>query len=191
MHVKSDGFLQTSSSPEMERTACGFSRITVPPGPSTWLNALPEPSMWINALPGPNTWRNALHSMQFLTPPRILHARRHIPAQPSTPPQGLQITGRGAIGPSGHYHPTRSGSVTATKEIAADADPQATTSPRPLVLDSRTMSIVVPKKLGPKSEAEKSASKQLRQAGGACKKHRLGKKRVSPHCPPKIKNYVD
>lgn len=106
-------------------------------------------------------------------------------------PQGLQITGHNAIGPSGHYHPTRSGSVTATKETTADTDAQATTSPSSLVLDSRTMSIVVPRKLGPKSEAEKSASKQLRQTGGACKKNRLGKKRVSPHCPSKIKNYVN
>jgi hypothetical protein len=106
----------------------------------------------------------------------------------SYPPKGLQITGRNAIGPRGHCHLTRSGSVTATKEITGHADPQAATSPSPLVLDLTTMSVVVPRKLGPKSDAEKSASKQLRQAGGACKKHRLGKKRVSLHRPPKIKN---
>jgi hypothetical protein len=106
----------------------------------------------------------------------------------SYPPKGLQITGHNAIGPRGRYHLTRSGSVTATKEITADADPQAPTSPSPLVLDLTTMSVVVPRKLGPKSDAEKSASEQLRQAGGACMKHRLKKKRVSPHCPPKIKN---
>lgn len=106
----------------------------------------------------------------------------------SYPPKGLQITGHNAIGHRGRYHLTRSGSVTAIKEITADVDPQATTSPSPLVLDLTTMSVVVPRKLGPKSDAEKSASKQLRQAGGACEKHRLGKKRVSPHCPPKIKN---
>src|SRR5271156_5485167 len=62
----------------------------------------------------------------------------------SYPPKGSQITGRNAIGPRGHYHLTRSGSVTATKEITADADPQATTSPSPLVLDLTTMSVVVP-----------------------------------------------
>jgi hypothetical protein len=106
----------------------------------------------------------------------------------SYPPKGLQITGRNATGPHGQYRLTRSGFVTVTKDITAGADPQATTSPSPLVLDLTTMSVVVPRKLGPKSDAEKSASKQLRQTGGACKKHRLGKKRVSPHCPPKIKN---
>ena len=103
----------------------------------------------------------------------------------SYPPQGLQITRRNAIGPSGHYRLTGSGSVTAAKEVTADADPQATTSPSPLVLDLTTMNVVVPRKLGPKSEAEKSASKQLRQAGGACKRHRHGEKKVSS---PKIKN---
>jgi hypothetical protein len=100
-------------------------------------------------------------------------------------PQRLQITGRNAIAPSGHHHLTKSSSTASTNEITTDADPQATTSPSPLVLDLTTMSVVIPRKLGPKSEAEKSAAKQLRRAGGACKKHRLGKKRVSSHFPPK------
>ena len=168
MHVKSNRFLQTSSSPERETMMYNFSTI--------------------NSKEYVRSTLFAVAGQQFLTPfrPDTGPLSDH-----SYPPQGLQITGHNAIGPSGRYHLTRSGSVTTTKEITADADPQATTSPSPLVLDSRTMSIVVPRNLGPKSEAEKSASKQLRQAGGACKKHRLGKKRVSPHCPPKIKNYVN
>ena len=72
----------------------------------------------------------------------------------SYPPKGLQITGHNAIGPCGRYHLTRSSFVTASKEITADADPQATTSPSPLVLDLTTMSVVVSRKLGPKSDAE-------------------------------------
>jgi hypothetical protein len=173
MHLKSNYFLQTSSSPEREIVICDFPTVNT---------QYPD---CMSSFP--------LDGWQFLT----AFGRQSLSADVGTlsdrsyPPQGLQITGRNATGPSGHYHLTRSGSVTATKETTADVDAQATTSPSPLVLDSRTMSIVVPRKLGPRSEAEKSASKQLRQTGGAYKKHRLGKKRVSPHCPPKIKNYVN
>jgi hypothetical protein len=170
-HTKPNCFLQTSPPPEREAMAYNFP--TVNSGSHVSLNS------------------NCMSLFTSTNNTVLTDFRDHGISGYSYPPQGLQITGHNAIGPSGRYHLTRSGSVTATKEITANADPQATTSPSPLVLDSRTMSIVVPRKLGPKSEAEKSASKQLRQAGGACKKHRVGKKRVSPHCPPKIKNYVN
>jgi len=160
------------------------------PGTESTISGFPLPSKPFRGQPG-HAGLTPLRTSNF----RTFNSSPQISAGPvgtlrdhSYPPKGLQITGCNAIGPRGHYHLTRSGSITATKEITADADPRATTSLSPLVLDLTTMNVVVPRKLGPKSDAEKSASKQLKQAGGACKKHRLKKKRVSPYCPPKIKN---
>jgi hypothetical protein len=165
--------------PGTESTISGFSYA----GPLEWSKRFLKCPTWPElTLPQTSDYINSNFS------PQISAGHAGTLRDYSYPPKGLQITGCNAIGPRGHYRLTRSGSATATKEVTADADSQAPTSPSPLVLDLATMSVVVPRKLGPKSDAEKSASKQLRQAGGACMKHRLGKKRVCPHCSPKIKN---
>jgi hypothetical protein len=161
--IQSNNFLQTSPSPEREMMACEFSAANSLSPHCMLGNHYFKLTRWL--ICSSHTHRGTLTDHFYL-------------------PQGLQITGRNAIAPSGHHHLTKSSSAASTNEITTDADPQATTSPSPLVLDLTTMSVVIPRKLGPKSEAEKSAAKQLRRAGGACKKHRLGKKRVSSHCPP-------
>jgi hypothetical protein len=172
--------------PGTESTISGFSYTGLP----QWNKLFLEYSTRSKPFLGPSQWTELTppQTSNYIFSAQISAGHAETLRDHSYPPKGLQFTGRNAIGPRGHYRLTSSGSATATKEITADTDPQAPTSPSPLVLDSTTMSVVVPRKLGPKSDAEKSASKQLRQAGGACMKHRLGKKRVCPHCSPKIKN---
>jgi hypothetical protein len=47
-----------------------------------------------------------------------------------------------------------------------------------LVFNS-SMEAVAPRRLGPRSRADKDAAQHLKRAGGACLKHKAGKKRVS------------
>jgi hypothetical protein len=47
-----------------------------------------------------------------------------------------------------------------------------------LVFNS-SMEAVVPRRLGPRSRADKDAAQHLKRAGGACLKHKASKKRVS------------